>query len=146
MSMLGPIFLDHADTLGAGVTNLNVVSQRSFAQGTLLGAPFSGLGLDTPPLIAKRTPTGNPMSPALLGIRLRYNLDLHLWAMAVAVSHGFTDTFDASVVVPIVADRLNLAATAQVVRATGPNGGAFMPVKNAPTFGGSIQAVESTGI
>src|SRR5215813_5110505 len=29
MSMLGPIFLDHAETLGAGVTNVNILSQQA---------------------------------------------------------------------------------------------------------------------
>src|SRR5215471_9507839 len=126
MEGLGPIFLDHAATLGAGVTNMNVVAQRSFAQGSLFAQPFNELGLNVPPVITKRTPTGNPESAALLAVRLRYAIDLHLWAAAIAVSHGFTDDFDASLVLPIVSTRLNCAATAHVVAQTGPNGGTFM--------------------
>jgi len=145
MSMLGPIFLDHADTLGAGVTNVNVVSQRSFAQGSLFGQPFNQLG-GIFPVLARRTPTGNPNSPAFLGIRLNYNLDLHLWATAIAISHGVTDDLDLSVVLPVISTRLNCAVTARVVAATGPNGGAFLPVHGAPTTGGTIPAVNSTGI
>src|SRR5262245_55727221 len=145
MSMLGPIFLDHADTLGAGVTNVNVISQRSFGDVNLFAQPFNDLG-GLPPILAKRTPTGDPNSPAFLGIRLNYNLDLHVWATAIAVSHGVTDTFDLSVVLPVISTRLNCAVRAHIVAATGPQGGAFTRVHGAPTIGGTIPAVESTGI
>jgi len=145
MSMLGPIFLDHADTLGAGVTNLNVISQRSFADVNLFGQPFNQLG-SAFPVLARRTPTGDPTSPAFLGLRLAYDLDLHVWATAIAISHGVTDALDLSVVLPVISSRLNCAVTARVVAATGANGGAFMPVRNAPTVGGTIPAVDSTGI
>jgi hypothetical protein len=145
-STLGPIFLDHAETLGRGVTNLNVISQRSFAQGSLLGAPFSGLGLTAPPVVTRRTPTAHPASPALLGVRLHYTLDLHVWAVALAVSYGITDALDVSLVLPVVADRLDLATTARVVAATGPTGGAFTRVADAPTLGGTLEPVQSTGI
>jgi hypothetical protein len=145
MATLGPIFLDHAATLGAGVTNVNVVAQRAFADATLFSQPFNALGQFTPRVLAQRTPTGDPTSPALLGIRLRYNLDLHVWAAAVAVSHGVTDDFDLSVVLPVLSTRLDCAVGARVVQATGPDGGAFMPV-NGPTLGGTIPAVDATGI
>jgi len=146
MEGLGPIFLDHAATLGAGVTNANIVSQRSLAQGSLFGQPFNELGNFAPPLLAKRTATGNPAAPAGIGLRLAYDLDLHVWATALAVSHGVTDSFDASVVLPVVSTRLDTAVRAQVVRATGPDGGAFRRVKHAPTVGGTVSAVASTGV
>jgi len=145
MAALGPVFLDHAATLGAGVTNTNVVTQRSLAQGSLFGQPFNELGTFAPVLV-KRTPTGNPMAPAAIGLRLRYALDLHLWATAVAVSHGFTDSFDASVVVPVVSSGLDCAVRARVVQATSPAGGAFHPVRGAPVVGGTISPVHSTGV
>jgi hypothetical protein len=145
MAVLGPIFLDHAATLGAGVTNVNVIAERPLADATLFGQPFTELGRFAPPVLAERTPTGDPTSPALRGIRLRYHLDLHVWAAAVAVSHGITDTVDLSVVLPVLATRLNCAVGARVVQATGPAGGAFMPV-DGPTLGGTIAAVDATGI
>jgi len=145
MSMLGPIFLDHADTLGAGTTNVNVISQRSFADVNLFGQPFNQLG-SIFPVLARRTPTGDPNSPAFLGLRLTYNLDLHVWATAIAISHGVTDDLDLSVVLPVISTRLNCAVTAHVVAATGPQGGTFTPVHGAPTIGGTIPAVNSTGI
>jgi len=144
MSMLGPIFLDHAETLGAGVTNVNVVSQRAFSDATLFGQPFNQLG-SVFPVLAERTPTGNPNAPAFLGLRLRYSLDLHAWATAIALSHGVTDDLDVSVVLPIVSTRLDLAVRARIVRQTGPNGGAFVAT-NGPTFGGTLEPVSSTGI
>jgi len=143
---LGPMFLDHAETVGAGVTSGTVASQRSFAQGSLFGQPFNQLGLDTPPVLLKRTPTGQPGSPALLGIRLRYDLDVHVWATAIAVTHGFTDDVDGSVVLPIIHTALACGVFARVVRATGPNGGAFMPVHHAPTAGGFVEPVDATGV
>jgi len=146
MEGLGPIFLDHAATLGANVTNVNVVTQRSMAQGSLFGQPFDELGASRPPLLARRSPTGNPQAPAGVGLRVRYNLDLHVWATAVAVTHGVTDAFDASVVVPVVSTSLDLAVRARVVRATAPGGGAFHPVKGAPAVGGTVPAVSSTGV
>jgi len=145
MSMLGPIFLDHADTLGAGTTNVNVISQRAFADASLFGQPFNQLG-SVFPVLAERTPTGDPARPAFLGIRLRYALDLHVWATAIAISHGITDDVDLSVVLPIITTRLDCAVTARVVQATDPTGGAFHPVANAPTMGGTIPAVHATGI
>jgi len=145
MAMLGPIFLDHAETLGAGTTNANVTSQRAFADASLFGQPFANLGLDSFPTLGRRTPTGNPASPALFGIRVRYHLDLHVWAVAVAVSHGFTDDFDVSVVVPVLSTALDCAVTGRIVQATGPSGGAFHPV-DGPSVGGTIPAVQSTGI
>lgn len=145
-STLGPIFLDHADTLGAGVTNMSSVAQRGFAQGNLFAQPFNQLGLNVPPVVTKRTATAPPGSSALLAIRLRYAIDLHVWAAAIAVTHGFTDDFDASLVLPIVSTRLNCAATARLVAATGPNGGTFIPVHGGPTLGGTIEPVDSTGI
>jgi len=144
MSMLGPIFLDHAETLGAGVTNLNVVSQRAFSDATLFGQPFNQLGSFFP-VLAERTPTGDPNAPAFLGLRLRYSLDLHVWATAIALSHGLTDDLDLSVVLPIVSTRLDLAVRARIVRQTGPNGGAFVAT-NGPTLGGTLEPVSSTGI
>jgi len=146
MATLGPIFLDHGETLGAGATNMNVVAQRGFAQGSLFAQPFNELGLNVPPIVTKRTATGNPSSPALLAVRLRYAIDLHVWAAAIAVSHGFTDDFDASLVLPIVSTRLNCAATARVVAASGPGGGPLMPVQGAPSLGGTIEPVDSTGV
>jgi len=144
MSMLGPMFLDHAETLGAGVTNLNVVSQRALADATLFGQPFNQLG-SIFPVLAARTPTGDPTAPAFLGVRLRYSLDLHVWATAVALSHGLTDDVDVSVVVPVVSTRLDMAVRARIVRQTGPTGGAFVPVQG-PTVGGMLEPVSSTGI
>src|SRR5262245_61794194 len=143
---LGPIFLDHAATVGAGVTSGNVASQRSFAQGSLFGQPFNQLGLDTPPVLLKRTPTGKPGSPALLGVRLRYDLDVHVWATAIAVTHGFTDDLDGSVVLPIVHTALGCGVFARVVRATGPNGGTFMPVHHGRMAGGFVEPVDATGV
>lgn len=146
MEGLGPMFLDHAATLGAGTTNLNIVTQRSFAQGSLFSQPFNELGALAPPLFVKRTPTGNPSNPAAVGLRLTYALDLHVWATAIAVSHGFSDSFDASVVLPIVSTSLDMAVRAHVVQATSPSGGTFHPVKGAPTIGGTIPAVSATGV
>ena len=146
MAGLGPLFLDHAATLGAGVTNVNVASQRSFAQGSLFGQPFQELGAFAPPLLVKRTPTGNPAAPAAVGLRLTYVLDLHVWATALAVSHGLTDSFDVSVVLPVVSTALDATVRARVVQATGPAGGAFHPVTGAPSVGGTIPAVSSTGV
>ena len=144
MSMLGPIFLDHAETLGAGLSNVNVVSQRAFSDATLFGQPFNQLGSFFP-VLAERTPTGNPSSPAFLGVRLRYSLDLHVWATAIALSHGLTDDLDVSVVLPILSTRLDMAVRARIVRQTGPNGGVFVPV-DGPTVGGTLEPVSSTGI
>jgi len=143
---LGPMFLDHAETVGAGVTSGNVASQRSFAQGALFGQPFNQLGLDTPPVLLKRTPTGKPGSPALLGVRLRYDMDVHVWATAIAMTHGFTDDLDGSVVLPIVHTALACGVFARVVRATGPTGGAFMPVHHARPFGAFVEPVDATGL
>jgi len=145
MSMLGPIFLDHAETLGAGVTNVNVISQRSFADVNLFGQPFNQLG-SVFPVLAERTRTGNPNAPAFLGLRLAYHLDLAVWATAIAISHGITDAFDLSVVLPVISTRLDGAVTARVVAATGPQGSTFMPVRHAPTIGGTIPTIQSTGI
>jgi len=146
MAALGPIFLDHAATLGAGVTNANMVTQRSFADGALFGQPFSDLGLGTLPLLARRTPTGKPTAPAAVGLRLRYAVDLHRWATAVAISHGVTDSLDVSAVVPVVSTALDCAVHARVVTATAPAGGAFEPVKGAPTLGGTLPRVSSSGV
>src|SRR5262245_65834094 len=93
MSMLGPIFLDHAETLGAGVTNVNVVSQRAFSDATLFGQPFNQLGSFFP-VLAERTPTGDPNAPAFLGVRLRYRLDLHAWPTAIDLSNARTADAD----------------------------------------------------
>jgi len=146
MEGLGPIFLDHAAILGVGTTNVNIVAQRSFAQGSLFGQPFNELGAVAPPLLVKRTATGNPATPAGLGIRLTYDLDLHVIATAIAVSHGFTDSFDLSVVLPIVTTSLDCAVQAHVVQATAPSGGPFHRVKGVPTVGGTIPAISSTGV
>jgi len=142
---LGPIFLDHAETLGAGVTNLNVISQRALADANLFGQPFNQLG-SVFPVLAERTPTGDPTAPAFLGLRLRYDLDLHVWATAIAISHGVTDDLDLSVVLPVISTRLDCAVTATTVAATGPQGGAFVPIHGAPTVGGALEAVDATGI
>jgi len=143
MGELGPIFLDHAATLGQGVWNVNAVAQRGFADASLFGQPFAGLGLDAFPLLERRTPTGNPGSPTLLGIRLRYQLDLHLWAAAFAASYGVTDSLDVSLVLPVIATRLSCAVRARVVAAQ--QGGRFVPVM-FPPVGGTIEPVSSTGI
>jgi len=146
MEGLGPLFLDHAATLGAGVTNANVVGQRSVAAGSLFGQPFNELGALAPPVLVRRTRTGAAGSPLGLGLRLAYHLDLHVAAAAVAVSHGVTDALDVSLVLPVVSTALDAAIRARVVRATDPAGGAFHAVRGAPAVGGTLPTVSSTGI
>jgi len=143
MSELGPIFLDHAQTLGQGVWNVNAIAQRGFADASLFGQPFSQLGLDSFPQLERRTPTGQPGSPAVLGVRLRYSLDLHVWAVAFAASYGLTDRLDLSVVLPVLSTRLSCAVRARVVAQQ--QGGIFVPVQ-APPVGGTVEPVSSTGV
>jgi len=144
MSGLGPIFLDHAATLGAGVTNANVIAQRGFAAANLFSQPFNELGLDSFPVIARRTRTGDPTAPALRALRLRYALDLHVWAMAFAVSHGVTDHLDLSLVLPILSTRLDANVRAKIVAVSTPAGG--IARVDGPSLGGDIPTVESTGV
>jgi len=82
MDPLGPLFLPHADTLGAGNTNVNVLAQTS--DQTL------------------HTSTG-------VSLAVRAN------TVVVAVSRGLTDRLDASLVLPIVQEHVNVTVTGAAV-------------------------------
>jgi len=110
MAPLGPIFLDHARTLGAGVWNVNAVAMQSLGDGVLDGQGLGELGTGAGRTILKRTPTGH--GPPLEAVALRYDLDLRLRALAVAVSRGITDDVDVSVLLPIVSSALDCTVSA----------------------------------
>jgi len=110
MAPLGPIFLDHAATLGAGVWNLNAVATQSLGDATLDGQGLGELGAGSGRTLLRRTATGH--GPPLQAVRLRYALDLRLRALAVAVSRGLTDDVDVSVLVPIVSSAIDCTVNA----------------------------------
>jgi len=110
MAPLGPIFLDHAQTLGAGKWNVNAVAMQSLGDSVLDGQGLDNLGASSGRTILKRTPTGH--GPPLEAVRLRYDLDLRLRALAIALSRGLTDDVDVSVLVPVVSSAIDCAVTA----------------------------------
>jgi hypothetical protein len=119
---LGPLFLTRAATLGtAGAVNVNVTAQHQTLDqygGT------SPLGAGAPPMVTLHERTG-----ALLGLRMRYDLALHVDAVALAATYALRDDLDLSLLLPVVHLDLDLQVDAQVVRAV--RGNRFVPVSRS---------------
>jgi len=81
MEPLGPIFLDHADTLGQGTVNTNVLAETSQLQ--LHAAP-------------------QPQTT--------FHFDVRTTIVVAALSYGITDQLDASLVLPIVQEDATVRA------------------------------------
>jgi hypothetical protein len=134
MSILGPIFIPHAQTLGAGKWNLNALAQHVNLDNVI--GPGPGL------TILRSTPTTKPGAAPLLACRMEYDLKLRLDAIALAASYGITDRLDASVVLPITHSSLDATVRLDILRKS--LGGKFVRTK-VPTIERSGTPVDSTG-
>lgn len=135
MGVLGPIFIPHAQTLGAGRLNVNAIAQHLNLDTTL--GPGAGL------TILRSTPTTNPLAPPLLACRLEYDLRLRIASVALAATYGLTDQLDASVVLPIVTSSLDTTVRLDVLRKS--SAGQFIPA-HVPSVMHAATPVDSTGV
>jgi hypothetical protein len=117
-SVLGPIFLDHARTIGQGRLNLNVLGQTA-----VLGQE-NGVALDPP---TQTVVFGAPVAAA----RLTFEARIRQAALGLAATYGLDDHVDLSVLFPIVYTNVAVTATRQVTDVLGP-GGRFVPVHGQP--------------
>lgn len=114
MSELGPIFLDHPQTLGRGRINLNLLGQTSAL------TSFDGMSLDPP----AQTVVFGP--PPVVAARLTYDARIRQAAVGLALSYGLLDRIDLSLLFPLVFTRVAVTATKQVTDAL--QTGRFVPV------------------
>lgn len=135
--VLGPIFLARAATLGtAGTVNATVAAQRYTLDSYGGDRP---LGAGSPPLLAR-----NPTTGALVGLRMRYDLAVHVDAVALSATYALRDDLDVSLTLPFSHIDLDLDVTAQVVRAA--RGGRFVRVPAAPVVHGTAMPIDATGV
>ena len=123
MEPLGPLFVDHPTTVGADEANANVLAETSV------------LALDAAP----RPQTG-------------FHLEVRTTVVALAASYGLTDTLDASLVLPIVTETVDLrarvgpAAGHTRFSAAGVSDlGARLKYQVAPYLAATLQATFPTG-
>jgi hypothetical protein len=132
---LGPLLLTRGSTLGkAGAWNVNLVGQH-YTLDRYDGE--SRLGAGAPPMLARDT-LGN-----LVGLRMHYDLALHVYGVALALNYALRDDLDASVAVPASHVKLDLHADAQVVRVA--RGNRFVRVRGLPVVAGDT-SIETAGI
>src|SRR5262249_56210779 len=89
MSELGPIFLDHPQTLGRGRVNFNLLGQ------TYALTSFDGTSLDPPSQTVV-------FSAPVVAARLTYDARIRQAAVGLAVSYGLLDRVDLSLLFPLV--------------------------------------------
>jgi hypothetical protein len=127
MAVLGPIFLDHAQTIGQGKLNLNVLGQTD-----VLGRD-EGISLDPP------TTQTVVFGPPVVAARLTYDARIRQAAIGLAATYGLLDQLDVSLLFPLVYTDVAVTATRQVTDVLGP-GGRFVPVKGQPVVTSSEHA------
>lgn len=113
MSELGPIFLDHPQTLGRGRVNFNLLGQ------TYALTSFDGTSLDPPSQTVV-------FSAPVVAARLTYDARIRQAAVGLAVSYGLLDRVDLSLLFPLVFTRVRVTATKQVTDVL--QGGRFVPI------------------
>jgi hypothetical protein len=119
---LGPIFLDHTETIGGGRVNMNLLNEPNMAFGSVNGKSLDPLeGAD--PVIFEQT--DQPTTAARVGL----DLDLRQASFGLAVTYGLTDRLDASVLLPLVYTSVQARAFRQVTDVLSPSG-KFLPVRN----------------
>jgi len=114
MSALGPIFLDHAQTVGRGRVNLNLLGQ------TYALTSFDGISLDPP------TQTVVFAQP-VVAARLTYDARIRQAAVGLALTYGLLDHLDVSLLFPLVFTRVRVTATKQITDVL--QNGRFVPVQ-----------------
>ena len=113
MSVLGPVILDHAETLGAGKFNFNAFIQHSHND-HLFSGPGSLVLSDTRAGIPQQEEPG----PAdVLLANLLYHLDVRTTLAVFSATYGITDHVDLSVVLPIIREDLQIDATLHIPQA-----------------------------
>jgi len=125
MSELGPIFLDHAQTIGRGRVNLNVLGQ------TYALTSFDGRSLDPP---EQTVVFASPVVAA----RLTYDATIRQAAVGLAVTYGLLDALDVSLLFPLVFTHVAVTATRQVTDVF--QQGRFVPVAHQPVVRASGEA------
>jgi len=115
MSELGPIFLDHAQTVGRGRVNLNLLGQ------TYALTSFDGVSLDPP----TQTVVFGP--PPVVAARLTYDARIRQAAVGLALTYGLLEHVDVSLLFPLVFTRVRVTATRQVTDVL--QNGRFVPVQ-----------------
>lgn len=127
MALLGPIFLDHAATLGAGHGNVNVLGQ------TELLDHQNGTSLDPEQTVVFAKP--------VVAARLEYAATIRQAAVGFAASYGVTDNLDVSLLMPLVFSSVAVTASRQVTHVLSP-AGTFVPVPHQPVvrFSGQSSA------
>jgi hypothetical protein len=136
---LGPIFLDHARTLGAaGATNANLLGQR---------AAFSELdGADLGMLSGPGDIVLQPADGPAIAAELVYDVDVRVAAIAPSLTYGVTDSFDLSLLLPVVHLEADVGATNRPVFALNSSG-AFQRIPRAEQRTiASRQVVRVTGV
>ncbi len=119
---LGPIFLDHTETIGTGRLGMNLLNEPNVAFDTVNGQSLKPLTGADPVIFEQRN---QPTTAARVGL----DLDLHQAAFGLAVTYGFTDRLDASVLLPLVYTSVQARAFRQVTDVLSPSG-KFLPVRN----------------
>lgn len=113
LSLLGPIFLDHPETLGAGHVNVNLLGQTN----TL--AQQDGVPLDPAQTVVFTQP--------VVAARLTYAATIRQAAIGLAASYGVVERLDLSLLMPLVFTAVHIAATRQVTHVLSP-AGEFVPL------------------
>jgi hypothetical protein len=116
---LGPIYLDHPGTVGAGKTNVNVLAQTT---------------------------------PATLETSTGLDLSIRATTVVLSVSHGVTDTLDASLVLPVIQETVDarfargpLAGRTTTAFAGAGDFGARLKYHFAPNLALALEATFPTG-
>jgi len=117
ISELGPIFLDHPQTIGLGRLNVNVLSQ------TYALTQVNGKSLD---------PLGQTVvfSQPVVAARVSYDARIRQAAIGLVVTYGLLDHLDVSLLFPLVYSQVRVSATRQVTDVL--QNGKFVPVPNQP--------------
>src|SRR5262245_29789777 len=114
MSELGPIFLDHAKTVGRGRINFNLLGQ------TYALTSFDGVSLDPPSQTVV-------FSQPVVAARLTYDARIRQAAVGLALTYGLLERVDLSLLFPLVFTRVRVTATKQVTDVL--QNGRFVPVQ-----------------
>jgi hypothetical protein len=141
---LGPIFLPSAQTLGHGTVSVNLVGSPTDLD-QLDGESVDALGPGPGLTLLRRTATGRPAQPILLGVQLQYELALHIAAVALALGYGLTDDLDVHLTIPLVHSRLDATVGLTAVAQVGPRG-TLLAIPGTPTRVKRVRPVEATGL
>jgi hypothetical protein len=132
---LGPIFLDHTETIGGGRITMNLLTEPNMAFGTVNGQSLDALEGAGPVIFEQ------PDQPTVAA-RVGLDLDLRQAAVGLSATYGLTDRLDASVLLPLVYTSVQARAFRHVTDVLSPSG-KFLPVRHGAvvTASGSASGV-----